>query len=160
MQGPPISFWISGFFFPQGFMTGTLQVFSRNTQTAIDALRFRTTVYEIEEENVSKYPTTGVYIHGLFLQGGGWKDGMLVESTPRLLFVQLPVVWIEPTSDKYTEAEEKMYQIPVYKTSLRRGQLSTTGHSTNFVLFLRLPCTVDADHWTRRGCALLTQLDD
>jgi len=159
MQGPPKSFWISGFFFPQGFMTGTLQVFSRNTRTAIDALRFRNKVYDMNEEDVSEYPDIGVYIHGLFLQGGGWNDGMLTESNPRELFVQLPVVWIEPTCDDHSEEENKMYQIPVYKTSLRRGQLSTTGHSTNFVLFLRVPCAVDADHWTRRGCALLTQLD-
>ena len=51
------------------------------------------------------------------------------------------------------------YECPLYKTSGRAGELSTTGHSTNFVMYFYLKCEEDADHWIRRGTALLTQLD-
>lgn len=40
--------------------------------------------------------------------------------------------------------------------------LSTTGHSTNFVMMMSVP--IEAKHnekfWVRRGVAMLTQLDE
>lgn len=40
----------------------------------------------------------------------------------------------------------------VYRTADRRGVLATTGHSTNFLMMIRMPSlVVDPDVWTLRG---------
>lgn len=71
----------------------------------------------------------------------------------------MPVIWLEPVLEK-DAIDEKAYQCPLYKTSLRAGELSTTGHSTNFVLFMNLPSEMVQDYWIRRGVALLCMTDN
>jgi dynein heavy chain, axonemal len=39
-EGTPRSFWLPGFFFPQGFLTGCLQTFARKYALPIDSLYF------------------------------------------------------------------------------------------------------------------------
>ena len=56
--------------------------------------------------------------------------------------------------------EFEHYECPLYRTSERQGELKTTGHSTNFVMMLKIPTEYEARHWVKRGVAALIQLDD
>ncbi|KAJ0411318.1 hypothetical protein ATCC90586_005727 [Pythium insidiosum] len=50
------------------------------------------------------------------------------------------------------------YVCPVYKTPARKGTLSTTGTSTNFVLAMELACERPAEHYALNGAALVCNL--
>ena len=142
-------------------MTAVLQSYARKTLSPIDTLSFKTWIKDIQENEIKEPAEDGVNIHGLYLQGAKWdyKKKMIEDSDPKVPIIKMPVVWLEPIVDK-DHVEEKAYSCPLYKTSLRAGELSTTGHSTNFCLFLQLPSDVPQDYWIRRGAALLCMTDD
>ena len=129
--------------------------------TAIDTLSFRTNVLECFQDGISEYPETGVNIHGLYMQGAKWDyvKACVEDSDPKVALVNFPVIWLEPVL-KEDNNLEGTYECPLYKTSLRAGELSTTGHSTNFVLFINLPTKMQSDWWIRRGAALLCMTDN
>lgn len=97
-NGPPKSYWLSAFFFPQGFMTASLQTYSRATMTAIDTLTFKTNVLTIMAEEITEAPETGVNIHGMYMQGAKWDyvKACVEDSDPKAPLVQFPVIWLEP----------------------------------------------------------------
>ena len=52
--------------------------------------------------------------------------------------VEFPIIWLEPILEEELKID-KAFHAPLYKTSVRAGELSTTGHSTNFVLWIEIP---------------------
>ena len=102
--GPPSSYLLPAFFFPQGFMTSALQTYARKNQIAIDTLKFKSNVrkeYHSMDKNSKDGPEDGVNIHGLFLQGARWNvdEGKVADSKKGVLFYELPIIWLE----KYRE---------------------------------------------------------
>ncbi|XP_050361252.1 dynein axonemal heavy chain 6 [Nymphalis io] len=180
IDGAQESSWVSGLFFPQGLLTGALQAYARRYRVPIDALMFdfEPQRFFLSQEDVYRYnkkktkddgksvfgplerPEDGVNIHGLFIDAGRWDpaNNLLIDALPGQMNPPLPVVWFKPVLS--LPKPDPRYEAPLYKTSERAGTLSTTGHSTNFVLPVLLPSNMLSDFWIVRGTALLTQITD
>jgi dynein heavy chain len=161
VNGQPNSFWMSGFFFPQGFMTGCLQTHARNYKIAIDKLSFSFQILPEEEPSeVEEPPEDGVYIYGLYMDGARWdrEEHVIADQFPSEMYHKMPLIWFKPQEDYKPDPEE--YSCPIYKTSVRAGVLSTTGQSTNFIVQVEIPTRELPRVWVLKAAAMLCQLND
>eukprot|EP00744_Colponema_vietnamica_P000917 GILI01001585.1.p1 GENE.GILI01001585.1~~GILI01001585.1.p1 ORF type:complete len:760 (-),score=244.65 GILI01001585.1:190-2130(-) len=159
-DGTPKCFWISGFFFPQAFLTGTLQNYSRKHVVAIDKLFFEYKFMDrLTLEDIKERPADGCYIHGMFMEGARWdpETHAIADSRPKELYTEMPIIWLHPTTEK-PNYSVGYYECPVYKVLSRSGTLSTTGHSTNYVMYMPLPSKHSKDKWIKAGVACFLAL--
>ena len=115
-NGVPSTFWLSGFFFTQSFLTGVLQNYSRKNKIAIDRLGYTQHILDCfmgEKSScyidyldlnldLTKNPSEGCIIYGLYLDGARWsfEKKMLVEPENNVLFYQVPYIWLLPTHEE------------------------------------------------------------
>jgi dynein heavy chain len=160
LNGQPATFPLPVFFFPQGFMTASLQTYARKYMAAIDGLSFEFEVILTPPEEITEGPEDGVLCYGLYLEGARFdRDSLLVaESEPGRMYDLLPVIHFKPAENHKQPANT--YACPVYKTAVRKGVLSTTGMSTNFVVAIELPSQDSEQKWILSGVAALCNLTD
>ena len=158
-NGPPIVFWISGFYFTHAFLTGVKQNFARKNKMPIDTLTFD--FHCMPDAKVDAKPEIGAYIDGMYVEGARWDYGtmQLEESQPKVLYSKGPMIWLTPV-ELTKKKSYPHFETPLYRTTERKGTLATTGHSTNFVMDILLPSNKPQDFWVRGGVALLLELSD
>ena len=159
--GYPQSYWLTVFFFPQGFLTAVLQNYARQHGVAVNKLNFKVNVHDYYSEDVDKIPYNQdqTLVHGIFVEAADWSSEYRALCIPSSsdLFRPMPIISFTPKSSY--EVPSLYYRCPLYKTSARVGQLSSTGHSTNFITEMCFK-TIDSnpDFWIRRGVAMMCQI--
>jgi dynein heavy chain len=151
-KGRPPAFWMTGFFNPQGFLTAMRQETARaNEGWALDKVILQNEVMKFYLNGCKDQPRSGVYVHGLFLDGAGWsrREMKLVESTNKILYTPMPIIRIY-ANNVFEAKGTTFYECPVYKKANRTD--------LNFIVALNLPTTHDPDHWILRGVAMLCDI--
>ncbi|XP_076449104.1 dynein axonemal heavy chain 5-like [Babylonia areolata] len=150
-NGRPLTFWMTGFFNPQGFLTAMRQEVTRaHKGWALDNVIMQNDATKLMKDDVNHAPPEGVYVYGLYLEGAGWdrRSSKLIESKNKVLFEIMPVIHIYAKDSAVTDA--RLYVCPVYKKP-RRTDLT-------YIACVTLKTTQHPDHWILRGVALLCDI--
>lgn len=109
--------------------------------------------------NLPDSSEAGVNVHGIFVEAAEWRksEGGLCDAKIGLLYSRLPAVRFIPCLELDIAGR---YEAPLYKTQARSGVLSTTGHSSNFILSILLESNLPPDFWILRGTALVSGVAD
>ncbi|XP_076449856.1 dynein axonemal heavy chain 5-like isoform X2 [Babylonia areolata] len=150
-EGRPVTFWMTGFFNAQGFLTAMRQEVTRaHKGWALDNVILQNDVTKYMKDDISQPPAEGVYVYGLYLEGAGWdrRGSKLIESKNKVLFENMPVIHIY--AKDVAAPDSKMYVCPIYKKP-RRTDLT-------YIADVNLRTTQSPDHWILRGVALLCDI--
>ncbi|CBH18135.1 dynein heavy chain, putative [Trypanosoma brucei gambiense DAL972] len=157
-KGEPNSFWIGGLFNPSAFMTGVFQAFSRAEGVSVDKLGFRFEVISREPSEIDEGPLRGCYVHGIHTDSWRWDaaSGVMTDSLPGEPYATLPVVHFLP--EPHHRTGEGWQRIPLYRTVIRAGVISSLGASSNYVLSIEVPTDKETDYWQLMGAACVCAL--
>ncbi|KAJ6667676.1 hypothetical protein lerEdw1_015997 [Lerista edwardsae] len=141
-------------------MSHQLELMSSSLYNNIVPEMWNSKVMRQSVHELTHRPDQGCYIHGLFLEGARWDPVFfqLTESRPKELYTEMAVIWLVPVPNRKPPVTG-IYLCPIYKTLTRAGTLSTTGHSTNYVIAVEIPSNKPQRHWIKRGVALICALD-
>ncbi|KJP89460.1 hypothetical protein AK88_00903 [Plasmodium fragile] len=156
------SYWLPGFFNPQGFLTSMKQEITRlnkKDQISLDEVVLYADIKNHDIEKIKEVPEHGFHIHGLFIEGSkwNWQEGKLEESSPKVLCENMPVIHITVVSNKdkkvkFIENNKHMfYNCPVYKYNVRTDKY--------FIFRIHLKTDVDPSIWKLRGTSLVCSKD-
>jgi len=133
----PMSYWMTGFYNPQGFLTAARQEVCRrhnnpnlpvskspsdekNAKWALDDICLKIEVQSSVREfkNVKSHPAEGVYIHGLYLEGASWDwaKACLKESEPKKLHDPIPVVLASAWTNNDLRNDNRKLQTALQKS--------------------------------------------
>ncbi|XP_053575482.1 dynein axonemal heavy chain 2 [Bombina bombina] len=155
---PPVLFWLSAFTFPTGFLTAVLQSAARQNNVSVDSLSWEFIVSTVDDNNLVYPPKDGVWIRGLYLEGAGWdkKNSCLIEAEPMQLVCPIPTVHFKPTESR-KKSSKGLYSCPCFYYPIRSG----SADRASFVIGVDLRVgAAPAEHWIKRGTALLMSLDN
>jgi len=153
-DGRPKSFWLTGYFNAQGFLTAVQQEVTRRHQGwSLDDIQVYTEVTPMDREDVEKKERLeeGVYVWGLFLEAAAWdkKRNSLVDAPPKKLFCPVPCMLV--TAIKRDNKKSLDYSAPCYTIPKRTGQY--------YVFNANVRTETPAAGWTLRGTSLLCSKD-
>lgn len=156
-SGRPKSYWLTGFFNPQGFLTAMKQEVNRRhaaDKWALDDVVMTAAVTHParEFETLKETPPEGVYVHGLYLDGAAWsKSGnRLVDAEPKELYNPLPVLHVTGVQAR-DKPKKDIFECPTYRVKKRTG--------LNFITTFSLRTEDPKSKWVLRGVALLCSKD-
>ena len=159
----PKVFWLSGFTFPNGFLTALLQTSARQNGVPIDSLGWEFLVQKEDEKQIQGPAREGAYIKGFFLEGAQWdmENWHLAEPLPMQLYSELPIINFKPVDSKKVR-NKGMYACPVYRYPIRTGTRENPSYVLNVMLKLPSPeadkMKSSQDYWIKRGTAILLSL--
>merc|ERR1711988_58728 len=154
-NGRPKSYWLTGYFNAQGFLTAVQQEVTRRHQGwSLDDIQVYTEVtpYEKEEAEKRERLEEVVYVWGLFLEAASWdkKKNSLVDAPPKKLFCPLPCLMVTAVKrgDKKMSAD---YSCPCYTIPKRTGLF--------YIFNANIKTDVRPENWVLRGTALMCSKD-
>eukprot|EP01035_Chromulina_nebulosa_P017107 gene17107-22621_t len=150
----PVCWWLPAMTYPSGFLTAILQVSARQNGLSIDSLSYDTPILTSGDKNtITSMPKDGVYVYGLFIEGGIWNysGGYIEESRPMELISTMPIIHFKPIEGK-RRGNKGYYTCPIYMYPFRSG----SRERPSYVIAIELKVgKFTSDFWTKRGVALL-----
>lgn len=183
----PVSVWLPGLFNPLAYITAVVQRTSRASGQPLDKMTVNVHVTSMTRpEQASAYPASGMFVHGLFMEGAGWPavtsggagDAdvtaapavQMVNGTPtcgnvtdaklKQLLQPMPVLYLEAVPVQPTWLPSSVGYLRQDPSVYECPVYSTTMRGPTYVCLATLRSKEHVNRWTLAGAALVMQEDD